>query len=149
MTLAKALAGGPPIGAMVAKEEFAAVLGPGTHGSTFGGNPLMTAAGVATMGVILNDGVLENCQKMGDYLRQQLEKMATRYPCIKEVRGLGLILGMELNIEGADIVSTALERGLLINCTVSKVLRFLPPLTVTKDEIDEALEILDGILKEI
>ena len=149
MTLAKALAGGPPIGAMVAKEEFAAALGPGTHGSTFGGNPLMTAAGVATLNVILNDGVLENCQKMGDYLRLQLEKMATRYPFIKEVRGLGLILGMELNIEGADIVSTALERGLLINCTVGKVLRFLPPLTVTKAEIDEALEILDGILKEI
>jgi len=149
MTLAKALAGGPPIGAMLAREEFAAALGPGTHGSTFGGNPLMTAAGVATMKVLLNDGVLENCQQMGDYLRQKLEGLADRYSFIKEIRGLGLILGMELTLEGADIVNTALERGLLINCTVGNVLRFLPPLIVSKEEIDEAMEILDGILKEI
>ncbi len=148
MTLAKALAGGPPIGAMLAKDEFAAALGPGTHGSTFGGNPLMTAAGVAAMHVLLKDGVLENCQEMGNYLKKRLEKLATKYAFIKEVRGLGLILGMQLDIEGADIVSTALERGLLINCTVGTVLRFLPPLTVTKEEIDEAMEILDGILKE-
>ena len=149
MTLAKALAGGPPIGAMLAKEQFAAALGPGTHGSTFGGNPLMTAAGVAAMNVLLNDGVLDNCRQMGDYLRQKLEGMKQRYDFIKEVRGLGLILGMQLDIDGADIVSTALERGLLINCTVGTVLRFLPPLTVTKEEIDEAMEILEGILKEI
>ena len=149
MTLAKALAGGPPIGAMIAKDEFAAALGPGTHGSTFGGNPLMTAAGVATMNVLLNDGVLENCQQMGAYLRQKLEEMAGRYSFIKTVRGVGLILGMELDIEGADIVSTALDRGLLINCTVGTVLRFLPPLTVSKEEIDEAMVILDAILKEI
>ncbi len=149
MTLAKALAGGPPIGAMLAKEQFAAALGPGTHGSTFGGNPLMTAAGVAAMNVLLNDGVLENCREMGDYLRQQLVEMAGRYDFVREVRGLGLILGMQLDIEGADIVSKALERGLLINCTVGTVLRFLPPLTVTKDEIDEAMDILEEILEEI
>ena len=148
MTLAKALAGGPPIGAMLAKEEFAAALGPGTHGSTFGGNPLMTAAGVAAMDVLLNDGVLDNCRMMGDYLKKRLEDLAGTYGFIREVRGLGLILGMQLDIEGADIVSTALERGLLINCTVGTVLRFLPPLTVTREEIDEAIDILDGILKE-
>ncbi|PLX99849.1 MAG: aspartate aminotransferase family protein, partial [Desulfuromonas sp.] len=113
MTLAKALAGGPPIGAMLARDEFAAALGPGTHGSTFGGNPLMTAAGLAAMDVLLNDGILENCQQMGDYLRQQLEKMAEKHSFIKEVRGLGLILGMQLDIEGAGIVTKALERGLL------------------------------------
>ncbi|BCR06175.1 acetylornithine aminotransferase [Desulfuromonas versatilis] len=149
MTLAKALAGGPPIGALVAREEHAATLGPGTHGSTFGGNPLVTAAGVAAMKVLLEDGVLENCVTMGEYLRGRLEEMKSRYGFAREVRGQGLILGMELSIEGGEIVKTALERGLLINCTVGSVLRFVPPLTVTRAEIDEALEILDGILAEI
>jgi len=149
MTLAKALAGGPPIGAMVAKEPYAATLGPGSHGSTFGGNPLVTAAGVAAMKVLINDGVLDNCRAMGDYLRQRLEAMRDKYPFVVEVRGRGLILGMELSIEGGEIVKKALERGLLINCTVGKVLRFVPPLTVTKNELDEGLEILDGILAGI
>ncbi len=148
MTLAKALAGGPPIGALIAKEKYAAALGPGTHGSTFGGNPLMAAAGLATLKTILEDGVLENCVAMGDYLRQQLEALAGQYSFVKEVRGRGLILGMELTIDGGEMVKTALERGLLINCTVGKVLRFLPPLTVNKAEIDQMLEILDGIFME-
>jgi len=148
MTLAKALAGGPPIGAMIAREKYAATLGPGTHGSTFGGNPLMTAAGLAAMKVMLEDGILENCVAMGDYLRQQLEALREKYPFILEVRGRGLIIGMELSIEGGEMVKTALQRGLLINCTVGKVLRFLPPLTVSKDEINQMLEILEGILVE-
>ncbi len=148
MTLAKALAGGPPIGAMVATEAVAATLGPGTHGSTFGGNPLMTAAGVAAMNALIHDGVLENCVAMGEYLRSRLEELKGRYGFIEEIRGRGLILGMELSIEGGDIVKEALNRGLLINCTVGTVLRFLPPLIVTRDEIDEAMEILDGILAE-
>lgn len=146
MTLAKALAGGPPIGAMIAKEKYAVALGPGTHGSTFGGNPLMAAAALAAMKALLEDGVLENCVAMGDYLRQQLEALQEKYSFIVEVRGRGLILGMELSINGGEIVKTALQQGLLINCTVDKVLRFLPPLTVSKDEIDQMLRILDGIL---
>lgn len=146
MTLAKALAGGAPIGALVARENVAESLGAGTHGSTFGGNPLVTAAGVAAMKVLLEEGVLENCTAMGDYLFACLEKLRARYPFIKTVRGRGLILGMELTIEGGEIVKEALQRGLLINCTVGKVLRFLPPLIVTREEIDEAMEILDGIL---
>jgi acetylornithine/N-succinyldiaminopimelate aminotransferase len=148
MTLAKALAGGPPIGALVAREEVAESLGPGTHGSTFGGNPLVAAAGVAALTALLEDGVLENCVAMGDYLFACLEKLRARYPFIREVRGRGLILGMELTIDGGDIVKEALQRGLLINCTVGKVLRFLPPLIVTREEIDEAMEILDGVLAE-
>ena len=148
MTLAKALAGGPPIGAMITREKYAEALGPGTHGSTFGGNPLMSAAALATMKVLLEDGILENCIAMGDYLRRQLQALQEKYPFILEVRGRGLILGMELTIEGGDMVKTALERGLLINCTVGKVLRFLPPLTVSKAEIDKMVEILDGILVE-
>jgi acetylornithine/N-succinyldiaminopimelate aminotransferase len=148
MTLAKALAGGPPIGAMIAREKIAETLGPGTHGSTFGGNPLMGAAGVAAMDVLLHDGVLENCRAMGDYLRTRLEELKSRHSFIREIRGRGLIFGMELDIEGGDIVKTALQRGLLINVTVGKVLRFLPPLIVTRAEIDEAMTVLDGVLAE-
>jgi acetylornithine aminotransferase len=148
MTLAKALAGGPPIGAMVAREPFVSTLGPGTHGSTFGGNPLMAAAGIATLKVLLEDGVLENCVAMGDYLRGRLEELQLRYPFITAIRGRGLILGMELSIEGGDIVTKALQRGLLINCTVGCVLRFVPPLIVSRAEIDEMIAILDGIFAE-
>jgi len=148
MTLAKALAGGPPIGAMLSREEIASSLGPGTHGSTFGGNPLVTAAGVAALKVLLEEDVLENCRQMGDYFREQLEVLGQKYAFIREIRGRGLILGMELTIDGGEIVKQALGRGLLINCTVGKVLRFVPPLIVTRDEIDQAVKILDGILKE-
>jgi len=148
MTLAKALAGGPPIGAMVAREQVAAHLGPGSHGSTFGGNPLVTAAGVATLKTLLEDEVLENCRTMGDYLRLRLEEFKQRFGFVRDVRGRGLILGMELAIEGGEMVKTALQRGLLINCTVGRVLRFVPPLIVTRAEIDRAVEILAGIFEE-
>ncbi len=149
ITLAKALAGGPPIGAMVATEKIAECFGPGSHGSTFGGNPLMATAAVAAMRALLEDGVLDNCVAMGNYLRSRLEELRDRYSFISEVRGRGLILGMELSIPGGDIVSQALQKGLLINCTANTVLRFLPPLIVTREEIDEAMTILDGILQEI
>lgn len=149
MTLAKALAGGPPIGAMIATEEIAEAFGPGSHGSTFGGNPLVTAAALAALRVLLEDGVLENCRLMGDYLCSRLLELQQRYDFIKDVRGRGLILGMELTIPGAEVVNEALRRGLLINCTVGNVLRFVPPLIVSREEIDEGMEILDGILAEL
>ncbi len=148
LTLAKALAGGPPIGAMLTTEELAARLGPGSHGSTFGGNPLICSAALAAMQTIVDDGVLVNCQAMGDYLTEQLEKLKSKYAFIKEVRGRGLIIGMELDIEGGALVKAAMERGLLINCTVGNVLRFLPPLIVSRAEIDEAINILDQVLAE-
>ena len=149
MTLAKALAAGPPIGAMVAREEYAAALSPGTHGSTFGGNPLIAAAGVAAMKVLLEDDILDNCITMGIYLRSKLEQLREKYSFISNVRGRGLMVGMELSIDGGDIVKIALERGLLINCTVGKVLRFVPPLIVTQLEIDQMIEILDKIFSEL
>jgi acetylornithine aminotransferase len=149
MTLAKALAAGPPIGAMVAREQYAAALSPGTHGSTFGGNPLIAAAGVATMKVLLEDDILDNCITMGIYLRSKLEQLREKYPFINNVRGRGLMVGMELTIDGGDIVKTALDRGLLINCTVGKVLRFVPPLIVTQPEIDQMIKILDKIFSEL
>jgi len=149
MTLAKALAGGPPIGAMVAREEVATGFVPGTHGSTFGGNPLVTAAGVATLQAIAEENILQNCREMGAYLGEKLAALKARYPFVKELRGRGLIWGMELDFEGGDIVKTALSRGLLINCTAGRVLRFLPPLIVSREEIDLAMAILDGIFKEL
>ncbi|MDY0397806.1 MAG: acetylornithine transaminase [Desulfuromonas thiophila] len=149
MTLAKALAGGPPIGAMLAREEVAASFTPGSHGSTFGGNPLITSAALAALDVLINEGVLDNCVAMGGYLRQRLEELCQRHDCAIEVRGRGLILGLQLNIEGAPLVKKALERGLLINCTAGKVLRFVPPLTVSRAEIDEALAILEPLFEEI
>ncbi|MCF6239116.1 MAG: aminotransferase class III-fold pyridoxal phosphate-dependent enzyme, partial [Candidatus Marinimicrobia bacterium] len=149
MTLAKALAAGPPIGAMVVREKYATALGPGTHGSTFGGNPLLAAAGVAAMKIYLKGSVLKNSVTMGDYLKAKLEQLQTKYTFITQVRGRGLMVGMELTIEGGEIVKTALERGLLINCTAGKILRFVPPLIVTQQEIDQMIEILDKIFSEI
>jgi acetylornithine aminotransferase len=149
MTLAKALAGGPPIGALLTTEELSTRLGPGTHGSTFGGNPLVCSAALAAMQTISNDGILDNCQAMGDYLTEKLRQLQGKYSFIKEVRGRGLIIGMELDIEGGTLVVKAMERGLLMNCTVGNVLRFVPPLIVNRAEIDEAIAILDEVLATV
>ena len=147
MTLAKALAGGPPIGALLTTEELAASLGPGTHGSTFGGNPLVCAAALAAMQTINQKTLLNNCRAMGAYLTEKLEQLQGKYSFIKEIRGLGLIIGVELAIEGGPLVIKAMERGLLMNCTVGNVLRFVPPLIVNRAEIDEAMTILDEVLE--
>lgn len=149
MTLAKALGGGVAIGALLAKEEVAGAFQPGDHASTFGGNPLATTAGVAALDTILKDGVLAKAEEAGAYLKEKLLALKEQYGFIKEVRGKGLILGMELTIPGAGIVSKCLEAGLLINCTNNTVLRFLPPLIITKAEIDEAVGILTQALDQV
>jgi acetylornithine aminotransferase len=149
MTLAKALAGGAPIGTMLARAEIAKSFSPGTHGSTFGGNPLMTSAAIATIQVLLGEEFLDQANQMGRYLIDKLTELKFRYPFIREVRGLGLMVGMTLDIPGADIVLKGLEKGLLLNVTQGKVLRFVPPLVVSKAEIDEAMQILDEILKTV
>jgi acetylornithine/N-succinyldiaminopimelate aminotransferase len=149
MTLAKALAGGAPIGAMLTTDEYAAAFTPGSHGSTFGGNPLVTAAAVAAMRTISEEGFLERVIEMGNYLRDRLREVGARYPFVTEVRGIGLMIGVGLSIPGADIIRKGHERGLLLNCTHDTVLRFVPPLVVTREEIDEMLVILDGILAEV
>lgn len=147
MTLAKGLAGGVPIGAMLAREALAASFGPGTHGSTFGGNPLATAAGCATIRSLLEDGVLDNCVAAGRHLVARLEELRGKYPAlVKEVRGRGLLVGMELTVPGAPLVQAALEKGVLLNCTREKVLRFMPPLIVSTGEIDTMITVLDDIL---
>ena len=149
MTLAKALAGGAPIGTMLATDRFAAAFIPGTHGSTFGGNPLVCAAAIATVRVILEDGILNRCEEIGEYLEGELESLQHKYPFVKEVRGIGLMIGMALDIPAGDIVKKGHERGVLLNVTHDTVLRFVPPLTVTKQEINQMIAILDGIFAEI
>ena len=143
MTLAKALGGGLPLGAMLAREEVASSFGPGSHASTFGGNPVSCAAGLAVMQALLRGGVLRNCVQMGKYLIKSLEALKKRFSFIREIRGKGLLIGVELTIDGNKIAEACMQEGLLLNCTASKVLRFAPPLTVTKREIERAVAILE------
>ena len=149
MTLAKALAGGAPIGTMLATDRYATAFVPGTHGSTFGGNPLVCAAAIATLRTILEDGILNRCEELGEYLEGELEKLQHRYPFVKEVRGIGLMIGMALDIPAGDIVKKGHERGVLLNVTHDTVLRFVPPLIVSKQEINQMIVILDGIFAEV
>jgi len=149
LTLAKSLAGGVPIGALLIKKGIADSFKPGDHASTFGGNPLATAAGVAAFTAILDEGMLENCQKMGAYFLSQLEEIKKKFVFVKEIRGMGLILGMELRIDGSSIVREMLKKKILINCTMGNVLRFLPPLIVTKEEIDRVVQTLKEVFEEI
>jgi acetylornithine aminotransferase len=150
MTLAKALAGGAPIGTMLAREPISAAFVPGTHGSTFGGNPLVCAAALATVRTLLEDGILNRTEEIGEYLQRELEALQVRFPAVvKNVRGIGLMIGMGLNVPGGEIVKKGHERGLLLNVTHDTVLRFVPPLTVTKAEVDEMIVILSSILGEV
>jgi predicted acetylornithine/succinylornithine family transaminase len=151
MTVAKGLGGGVPIGAMLATDKVAESFQPGNHASTFGGNPLVCAAGVATLDTILEDGfLLDHCNRMGSYFIEKLEQLHTAFPNhIEEVRGKGLLIGMQLTREGGPIVTTCLEKGILINCTAGNVLRFLPPLTVQQKDIDKLIEILHKIFMKI
>jgi acetylornithine aminotransferase len=146
MTLGKGLGGGLPIGACLATEAAAAALEPGTHASTFGGNPVSCAAGLAVLRTLLEGRVLEHGRRMGDYLARGLQDLKDRLPIIKETRGLGLLQGMELTVDGTSVVTDCLARGLLINCTVDRVLRFVPPLIITQAEIDRLLDLLNQVL---
>jgi acetylornithine/N-succinyldiaminopimelate aminotransferase len=146
MTLAKALGNGLPIGAMLAKEELSGAFGPGSHASTFGGTPLVTSVAGAVLNSLLNDGWVENSREMGEYLRSKLNELMAKHDSIKEVRGLGLISGMELDCEAAPIVKACMEKGFLINNAQEKVLRFIPPLTVNREDIDLLVNALDEII---
>ncbi|MFZ5648845.1 MAG: acetylornithine transaminase [Bacillota bacterium] len=148
-TLAKALAGGFPIGAMLAREDVASAFVPGDHASTFGGNPLACAAGLAAVDQLLNHGVVEGAARVGDYFKGKLFEMASRFPFVKEVRGMGLILGMELTVDGRGIVLRCQDEGLLINCVNNNILRFLPPLIITENDVNQAAAILEKALAEI
>src|SRR5690606_20299472 len=146
MTLAKGLAGGVPIGALLAKEPVAAAFQPGDHASTFGGNPLAAACGVAVLETILGEGFLARVREISSYLVMKLEELQRKHPVVKEVRGRGLLLGMELDVPAAGVVSACREKGLLVNGVGEKILRFLPPLIITEAEVDEAVAVLDEAL---
>jgi acetylornithine/N-succinyldiaminopimelate aminotransferase len=149
MTLAKGLGGGFPIGATLAKESIAQAFVPGSHASTFGGNPLACSAALATLDVLMEGNfLLDNCKRMGDYFVERLRFLKQRHACIRDIRGKGLLIGLELSIAGQPIVLDCLERGLLINCTMDRVLRFMPPLIIMKEEIDLLISTLDEILKK-
>jgi acetylornithine/N-succinyldiaminopimelate aminotransferase len=146
MTLAKALGNGLPIGAMLAIEELSNAFGAGSHATTFGGTPLVTAVSKAVVTSLLEDGWIDHCRVVGDYFKERLEELAKKYDFIKEVRGQGLILGMEMMRPGAEVVKALMEKGFLINCTQEKVLRFIPPLIVEKEEIDLLVKTLENVL---
>ena len=149
ITLAKALGGGFPIGAMLARGEAADVFQPGDHASTFGGNPLACAAALATLEELIEGEVIEYTNVIGDLLYNELKKLSKKYRYVRELRGKGLLIGMELSIEGKEIVDKCQEKGLLINCVGGHVLRFIPPLIVNSIEVRRAIGILDEVMAEI
>ncbi|MFC1698492.1 aspartate aminotransferase family protein [Candidatus Omnitrophota bacterium] len=148
ITLAKSLGGGFPIGALVARSEIADTLHAGTHASTFGGSPLACASGLAVFEAIEKERLLINAQKMGEYLRKRLTGLKAKYSVIKEIRGLGLMLGVELTKDGAPVYQACFKQGLLINCTHGNVLRIMPQLAVSKAQIDQAISILESAIKK-
>jgi len=148
ITMAKALGGGVAIGAMMAKEEIAASLVPGKHASTFGGNCLACAAGIAVIEAIEEDKLLENAAELGRYTKDKLLELKQKHFIIDSVRGIGLMIGVQLTNAGKDIVDKCLQKGLRINCTSDTVLRFMPPMIATKSQIDQAIDILDSVLSE-
>lgn len=146
LTLAKALGNGFPIGAMLAREEVAGAFKYGDHGTTFGGNPLACAVGLAVVKTLLEGGVVENAARLGGYFKKRLVALQEKYNIIREVRGLGLMLGLELKEGGSRVMDLCRENGLLVNCVAGKILRFLPPLIITSSDVDRAVEILESAL---
>ena len=148
VVVAKPLGGGLPLGAILGSAPLAKVLEPGVHGTTFGGNPVACAAGIVVLHEIMENGVMDNAATMGSILKAKLRELKKEFPSIiKEVRGYGLMLGMELAREGDSIVTALREKGILLNCTNQNVLRFLPPLIISEQHIDETVTVLREILR--
>ncbi len=148
MTLAKGLGGGLPIGAMLAKEAVARAFVPGSHASTFGGNPFVAAVATAVLAAILDEQLPQRAAKIGAYFLARLKELAAGYPFVKGARGKGLILALELTVPAKPIVDRCLQRGLLVLTAGDQVLRFVPPLIIGEPEVDEALAILDQVLAQ-
>lgn len=146
VTVAKPLAGGLPLGAMIANEKFASAFSPGMHGTTFGGGPLVCAAALEFLSVVEDEKLLENVRGRGADLRAGLVKLAGRFEFIREVRGEGLMLGVDLTIDGAPFVQEAFRRGLLINCTHEHILRLLPPFIIRSKDVREFLKTMEAVL---
>jgi acetylornithine/succinyldiaminopimelate/putrescine aminotransferase len=147
LTLAKGLGGGMPIAAVLANAATADVLQPGDHGTTFGGNPVCSAAALAIL-KLLSPAMLKNVRAQGDQLMKELHSLIRGFPFIKELRGVGMMIGIELTTAGAPYVEACRAKGLLINCTQGNVLRFLPPLALSAAERRFALKVLKDVLSQ-
>ncbi|MBN2591505.1 MAG: aspartate aminotransferase family protein, partial [Sedimentisphaerales bacterium] len=148
MTLAKALGGGVSIGAMMAKSEVAASLVPGKHASTFGGNALVCTAAIAVIEAIEEENLLENANELGKYTMEKLEQLKEKHFIIDSVRGVGMMIGVQLTSPGQPIVDKCLEKGLRVNCTQGTILRLMMPMIATKEMVDQAIEIMDSVFSE-
>ncbi len=149
MTLAKALAGGLPMGALLATAEVAGAFVPGTHASTFGGGPVIAAAATTAVTLLSDEKLLAAVRAKGDYLQKALLKLQAGFPVIRQVRGLGLMWGLELAREGTPLVAACRERGVLVNCTQGNVIRLLPPLIVSTEELNRGLQVLEEALASL
>lgn len=149
ITLAKGLAAGVACGAMICRDELASSLRPGMHASTFGGNPLAMAAGLATIQMIEEERLLENCRRMSERFRQHLTALQAELPIIRELRIRGLMIGVELSVPAAPAVARCMERGVLINATHDTVVRLLPPLNITPEEVDEGCAVIAEVLRDL
>ena len=149
VTMAKPLAGGLPLGAVAANEQFASAFSPGMHGSTFAGGPLVCAVALELLSVLEDEGLIENAHARGAEISEGIKVLMTRFDFIREVRGEGLIIGVELAVAGAPFIEEAFREGLLINCTHDTVLRFLPPYTVTEKEIAHAVKVLGKLFTKV
>jgi acetylornithine aminotransferase len=148
MTLAKALANGLPIGAMLAREQAADAFGPGAHATTFGGTPIVTAAALEVCKTLLEGNVIEQGRKRAEYFREKLLHLKSRHDTIVDVRGLGLLLAIKLNFNAESMVNQCMRHGFFINCIQENILRFVPPLIIKEEEIDALVDCLDELLRE-
>jgi predicted acetylornithine/succinylornithine family transaminase len=147
ISLAKALGNGFPVGAIIGKEHVMEAFEPGTHASTFGGNPMGAAAITATLNTLIDGGIIKHCEEVGKYLHKGLVSLKKRYPFVVDVRGMGLIWGIELSIDGDELVKEFLKEGVIINCVKGKILRLVPPLIVKKEEVDIFIDIANRIFE--
>jgi acetylornithine/succinyldiaminopimelate/putrescine aminotransferase len=132
---------------MLAKEEVAGAFGPGAHASTFGGTPIVTAAALEVCKTLVEGNVIDQARETGEYFQEKLQGLKERHKAIDDVRGMGLLLGIKLNINGAPLVTECMQRGFLINCIQENILRFVPPLIVKKEEIDALIDCLDELFR--
>jgi len=146
MTLAKALGNGLPIGAMLSKEHVAKAFGPGSHATTFGGTPVITAAALEVVKILAKEKIIERCSQTGAYFKERLLWLKSRHDSIIDVRGMGLLLGMKLKTDCGPVVEKCMGKGFLVNCIQGNILRFVPPLIIEKNEIDSLITCLDEIL---
>lgn len=149
MSLAKALGNGFPVGAIIAKDDVMSAFEPGTHASTFGGNPLAASAVTATIDTLIEENVIKNCAETGKYLQQGLMALKRKFPFVTDVRGMGFLWGVELKANGDEIAGEFLKEGIILNCTKGTILRLIPPLIIKKEEVDIFLEMADRIFEKV